>query len=73
MAKLSPYTRIALAAKKGVGVRLSPDEVWDMAHDDAIATVAENIRDGVYDEDGKFIANDRATLRTTEEQEGRTK
>ncbi|MFJ6322317.1 MULTISPECIES: hypothetical protein [unclassified Rhizobium] len=66
MTRLSPYTRIVLAAKKGVGVRLSPDEVWEMAHDDAIATVAENIRDGSYDEDGKFIAD-----ALSEAQEGR--
>lgn len=38
--KLSPYQRIVRAAKRGTGVRLSPDECWQMHLDDAIATVA---------------------------------
>jgi hypothetical protein len=36
----TPYQRIVEASKKGVGVRLSAEECWDMAFDDAIATRA---------------------------------
>ncbi len=38
--RLSPYQRIVRAAKAGRGVRLSADETFSLAHDDAIATVA---------------------------------
>lgn len=38
----NPYIAIMVAAQTGVGVRLSADECWDMAHDDAIATYATN-------------------------------
>jgi hypothetical protein len=39
--KLSVYQRIVLAAHSGKGVCLSPDEVQDLAADDAISTRAE--------------------------------
>jgi hypothetical protein len=39
---LTPYQRIVRAAQKGRGVRLSANEVWEMAHDDAIETAAGN-------------------------------
>ncbi len=39
---LTPYQRIMRAAESGRGVHLSPDEVWAMSQDDAIATVALN-------------------------------
>lgn len=54
MAKLNPYIRIVRAAKKGVGVRLTPEEVGYMAFDDAIVTVAENTLEGVSVDGGAF-------------------
>jgi hypothetical protein len=42
--RLDPYTRIMKAAAAGKGVVLSAREVYEMSFDDAIATVAENIR-----------------------------
>ena len=42
MPKLSPYQRIVRAAKEGKGVHLSGDEVFAMALDDAIETMAYN-------------------------------
>lgn len=38
----SPYERIVLASKRGAGVRLSADEVFEMAGDDAISRLASN-------------------------------
>ena len=34
---MTPYQRIMLAAKRGTGVRLTADEVWQMSNDTAIA------------------------------------
>lgn len=39
--RIDPYKRIMLAAKKGVGVHLNADEVWNLSQDDAIATAAD--------------------------------
>ena len=39
--KLSPYQRIVRASKKGVGVRLSVEECFDLAHNPAIIDRAE--------------------------------
>lgn len=40
MTTRSPYERIMIAAANGRGLRLSPEEVYDLACDDAIETVA---------------------------------
>ena len=39
---LTPHQRIMRAAEKGIGVRLSAEEVLHLAMDDAIAQAAEN-------------------------------
>jgi len=41
----SPYQRIVRAAKQSRGVRLSPEECFDMSLDTAIAEVAANDED----------------------------
>lgn len=42
MARRDTYIAIMVAAAKGHGVRLSADEVFQLSHDDAIATRAAN-------------------------------
>lgn len=39
---LSPQQRIMRAAKLGVGLRLSADDVWRLSRDEALATLASN-------------------------------
>lgn len=56
--KPSAYQRIMRAAKAGVGVRLSADEVWAMSHDNAIETVALN------DDEDDAARRERGTDRT---------
>lgn len=41
-ADLTPHQRIVRAMAAGRGVRLSRDEVWWLAHDEAIRACAEN-------------------------------
>lgn len=38
----TPYQRIMLASKRGVGIRLTADEVFEMSKDTAIAQLAAN-------------------------------
>jgi hypothetical protein len=40
--KKTPWQRIMIAANKGVGLRLSAEDVWELSLDDAIATKAWN-------------------------------
>lgn len=56
MPKLNPYLRIMRAAKRGEGVRLSPQEVYFMSFDSAIAQVAQNILDGEEVGNGFYVA-----------------
>jgi hypothetical protein len=44
--KRNPYIRIIEAAKRGVGVKLTADEVYWMACDDAIVQVATQTDEG---------------------------
>lgn len=39
---LSPHQKIMRAAKRGTGLRLTADEVFQLSRDGAIATCAEN-------------------------------
>jgi hypothetical protein len=39
---LSPWQKIVRASKKGKGLRLTADEVFQLACDDTIATLAQN-------------------------------
>lgn len=50
--KLNPYIRIIEAAKRGVGVKLTADEVYWMACDDAISQVAAQTAEGEECEGG---------------------
>ena len=36
-----PHQRIMDAARRGAGLRLTADEVWELSQDDAIARAAE--------------------------------
>lgn len=38
---MTPHQRIARAARRGTGLRLTADEVWDLWEDDAIRTRAD--------------------------------
>lgn len=38
-----PYVRIVWAMRRGVGIKLSAKECHDMAFDNAIETVADNV------------------------------
>lgn len=58
MAKRNPYIRIIEAAKRGVGVRLTAEEVFYLSQDEAIQTAASNILVG----DFVGAAHYRATL-----------
>lgn len=40
--KLTPFQKIMRAAKKGRGIRLTANEVFQLSRDDAIATAASN-------------------------------
>lgn len=64
--KTNAYIRIRMAARKGRGVRLSPDEVIDMSMDTAIATTAivDAERAGWrFGEDGELYALDRVVTK----------
>ena len=50
----TPYQRIIRAAKKGKGIRLTADEVFQMSRDDAIHTRAmkdNDLEKGIYSEE----------------------
>lgn len=52
--KLTVYQRIMKAYKEGKGLRLSKEDVWKLAQDDAIETRANNDKanaDGIPDRD----------------------
>jgi hypothetical protein len=49
--KLTPYQKIARAAERGTGCRLTAEDVQQLWMDDAIQTVAE--RDDYQDETGE--------------------
>ncbi|MEZ2132738.1 MULTISPECIES: hypothetical protein [unclassified Sinorhizobium] len=55
MGKFNPYIRIMLAADKGVGVRLSAQEVAYLAQDSAIAKVSDNTMIGLDVDGGGFF------------------
>jgi hypothetical protein len=63
--KRNPYIRIVEAAKRGIGVRLSADEVYYLAQDGAIETAASNIAAGDFVGAGHY----RATFTGFEEVE----
>lgn len=45
---MTPYQKIMRAAKRGTGIRLSFDEVWQLSRDEAISAAAayDDIADG---------------------------
>lgn len=48
--KLTPWQKIMRASKRGTGLRLSADEVWNLSRDNAIETLAGNDDEGLPDE-----------------------
>ncbi len=64
--KKTPHQRIMIAAAKGVGIRLSADEVFRLSIDDAIATRAGNddLNDeGVPDREAAYQAMRSALIK----------
>lgn len=57
MTKLTPYQRIMRAADKGVGMRLSAEECFQMSTDTAISHLAE-LDDSAMPHDKKEDDND---------------
>jgi hypothetical protein len=69
--KLTPYQRIMRAAERGTGMRLSADEVAELASDGAISALAEtdnyivtatcarcgDVGECYVDSDGQYICN----------------
>lgn len=57
--KLNPYVRIMQAAERGVGVRLTAEDVYYLAQDDAIVSVATNTLDGTAVDGGGYNVTKR--------------
>jgi len=58
----NPHVAIVEAAKKGKGLRLTADEVWDLYQDSAIV-----IRAAVFQEQEKYVKEPRAKKRKSDE------